>query len=275
MRRILASEGCRFFRSKATYLFLACIVLFCFILFYDFGQTPFTTAEAYWNSLDSLDQSLLKLAYGLRDGENFFADLTLYRFRSLLYPDYWLILAAAFVIFLFGRDSAARRFDPPLYQGHSRVRVQLSRFLFYDAVVLTFGLLLTVFLAFLTNLGWTSLPAGYLLRCYGLFVLALVQFGGLFLLLQACIPSSGAASAVMAVLCFAVLFIKNQRSVGGMKAANVLFPLISGYEDETIWDAALSPALTRELLLRVAWSVALLVICHAASVLVFKKRELT
>ena len=274
MKKILAASGYRFFHSKATYIFLACIVLFCLILFCDFGQRPFTTAEAYWNSLDSLDQALLRVAYGLTDGEGFFEDLKLYRFRALLYPDYWLILTAAFVIFLFGRDTAARRFDSPLFQGHGRGRVQLSRFLFYDIVMLGFGVLLTVLLAFLTNLGWTSLPAGYLLRCYGLFVLALVQFGGLFILLQACLPSSGAASAVMAGLCFVVLFIKNQRSEAGMKAANILFPLVSGYKDQTIWDAVLTPELTRELLLRVAWAVVLVLLCHVVAVLAVRRREL-
>ena len=274
MKRILTASGYRFLHSKATYIFLACIVLFCFILFYDFGQRPFTTAEAYWNSLDSLDQALLRVAYGLRDSESFFADLTLYRFRALLYPDYWLILSAAFVIFLFGRDTAARRFDPPLYQGHSRTHVQLSRFLFYDVVVLAFGLLLTVFLAFLTNFGWTSLPAGYLLRCYGLFVLALVQFGGLFMLLQACLPSSGAASAMMVGLCFVALFVKNLRSEVGMKVVSVLFPLISGYVDQTIWDAVLTPELTRELLLRVAWAVVLVLLCRVVAVLAARRREL-
>ena len=280
MKRILSSEFYQLFRSKAFYIFLAAMVLFYFwtITMSSFYSRPFATAEQQWNAMEDMEQSMYRTVMGANDwtDEELYTYIRNTHFSNAFGAEMAILFCLPFFIYFFGRESSSRRNNYPIYQGHSRARIMLSKFMIYDIVVTCFFLLMTILGQFWTNMGWTQLPIGYILRCFGLTELAILQIGGIYLLIYACFRSSILASIVSAVLYVILFIIQSLYLDAPLDAFRVIFPFLQHISagSTSIWDLTLTPEQVRECILCAAWSVVLLVICHVGSVLVFKKREL-
>ena len=280
MRRLLSSEFYQLFRSKAFYIFLAAMVLFYFwtITMSSFYNQPFATAEQQWNAMEDMERSMYRTVMGANSwtDEELYTYIRNTQFSSAFGAEMAILFCLPFFIFLFGRETSKRHNDTPIFQGHSRARIMLAKFLIYDIIVTCFFLFVTILGQFWTNMGWTQLPIGYILRCFGLTELAILQIGGIYLLIYACFRSSVLASIVSVGL-FVILFIIQSTYLDApLDAFRVIFPFLQHLSAgaTTIWKLTLTPEQVRECILCSVYAVALLVICHVGSVLIFKKREL-
>ena len=278
MKRILSSEYSRMFHSKAAYVFLACVIAFIFINIYHFDQAPLTSAEQQWNNMSEATKSMYRLSMGFdkdgADDSSIISYIEEVQFYAPFSPELWVFICAAFVIFLYGRDTSGRHINYSIYQGKRRTTVLLSRSLFVFVTVFVLGIVDTVLMEFLANRSWTHLPFGYLLRCFILFAVPILQFSSLFIMIQYSIKSSIGASVCIAALSALTLLSSGIRNAFLTKALGVVFPFVKGYRQDTIWASSLTPELIRELWLTVAWSIALTVLCNVIAIINFKKREL-
>lgn len=268
MKNLLRVEFDRILHSKATYIFL-----FCLLIFYAFNvvgthQSLFVSVRENWESLDQLDRSMYKSAMGVDDDELAIADIQESGFYTPLTPEIWIILCAAFGIFLFGSKSSRRYVNAELHTGHSRGEVVLSRFLVYYITILIFGVLASLLIQFMFNSGWTELPAGYIARCYAVFALMALQQGAVFLLVMLGVTSPAAASAISVAVCGLFIVIINMRNPNIISIFSVIFPFTTDNQTN-LWASELSP----ELAGRAIRAVVVMAVCWGVTVLSFLKRD--
>lgn len=268
MKNLLRIEFDRLLHSKATYIFLFCLLIFYAINVVGTGQSLFMSARESWENMDQMGQAIYRSASGFEDDEQIIAYIQESGFYSSLLAEVWLILCAAFAIFLFGSKSSRRYVNAELYTGHSRGGVILSRFLVYYITILIFGVLASLFIQFMFNVGWTELPAGYIARSYAVFALMALQQGAVFLLVMLCVRSPAAASAISVAVCGLFTVIVNMRNPNIISVFSVIFPFITDNQTN-LWASEQSPELAN----RVIRAIVVMALCWSVTVLSFIKRD--
>lgn len=269
MKNLLTVELGNLLRSKATYIFLFCLLVFYAINVVGSSQSLFMSARESWENKEEIERNMYKFALGVEDDEQAIADIQESGFYSPLEPEIWIILCSSFGIFLFGRKSAWSHVKVALCIGHSRVKTLVSKILFYYITVLIFGLLASLLIEFMFNVGWTELPASYIARSYAVFALMVLQQGAVFLLVMLCVGSPAAASAISVAVCGLFIVLINMKNPNITSALSVAFPFFTGNQIN-IWTSELSP----ELAGRVIRAIVVMVLCHAVIALSFLKRDI-